>query len=56
MRLIKGAYWDYEVIHAEQMGWPVPGLDRQTGDRRLFRADGGDVRRRRSRSGRARAA
>ena len=24
VRLIKGAYWDYEVIHAEEMGWPVP--------------------------------
>ena len=24
VRLIKGAYWDYEVIHARQMGWPVP--------------------------------
>ncbi len=24
LRLIKGAYWDYEVVHAEQMGWPVP--------------------------------
>ena len=24
VRLIKGAYWDYELIHAEQMGWPVP--------------------------------
>jgi RHH-type proline utilization regulon transcriptional repressor/proline dehydrogenase/delta 1-pyrroline-5-carboxylate dehydrogenase len=24
VRLIKGAYWDYEVIHAEQMGWPIP--------------------------------
>jgi len=24
VRLIKGAYWDYEVTHAEQMGWPVP--------------------------------
>ncbi|MEX2213038.1 MAG: proline dehydrogenase family protein [Phycisphaeraceae bacterium] len=24
VRLVKGAYWDYEVIHAEQMGWPVP--------------------------------
>ncbi len=24
VRLIKGAYWDYEVIHAERMGWPVP--------------------------------
>jgi len=24
VRLIKGAYWDYEVTRAEQMGWPVP--------------------------------
>ncbi len=24
VRLIKGAYWDYEVIHSDQMGWPVP--------------------------------
>ncbi len=24
VRLVKGAYWDYEVIHARQMGWPVP--------------------------------
>jgi RHH-type proline utilization regulon transcriptional repressor/proline dehydrogenase/delta 1-pyrroline-5-carboxylate dehydrogenase len=24
VRLIKGAYWDYEVSHAEQKGWPVP--------------------------------
>jgi RHH-type proline utilization regulon transcriptional repressor/proline dehydrogenase/delta 1-pyrroline-5-carboxylate dehydrogenase len=24
VRLVKGAYWDYQVIHAEQMGWPVP--------------------------------
>jgi RHH-type proline utilization regulon transcriptional repressor/proline dehydrogenase/delta 1-pyrroline-5-carboxylate dehydrogenase len=24
VRLIKGAYWDYEVIHAEMMGWPIP--------------------------------
>jgi RHH-type proline utilization regulon transcriptional repressor/proline dehydrogenase/delta 1-pyrroline-5-carboxylate dehydrogenase len=24
VRLIKGAYWDYEVINAEKMGWPVP--------------------------------
>ncbi|HBO46149.1 MAG TPA: hypothetical protein DD670_19940, partial [Planctomycetaceae bacterium] len=24
VRLIKGAYWDYEVASAEQMGWPVP--------------------------------
>ncbi len=24
IRLVKGAYWDYETIHAEQMGWPCP--------------------------------
>lgn len=24
VRLVKGAYWDYETIHAQQMGWPVP--------------------------------
>ena len=24
VRLIKGAYWDFETIHAEQMGWPCP--------------------------------
>ena len=24
VRLVKGAYWDYQTIHAEQMGWPSP--------------------------------
>ncbi|MSR43945.1 MAG: aldehyde dehydrogenase family protein [Phycisphaerales bacterium] len=24
VRLVKGAYWDSETIHAEQCGWPVP--------------------------------
>jgi RHH-type proline utilization regulon transcriptional repressor/proline dehydrogenase/delta 1-pyrroline-5-carboxylate dehydrogenase len=24
VRLIKGAYWDYEVATAERLGWPVP--------------------------------
>ena len=24
VRLVKGAYWDYETIHAEMMGWPTP--------------------------------
>ena len=24
VRLVKGAYWDFETIHAEQMGWEVP--------------------------------
>jgi RHH-type proline utilization regulon transcriptional repressor/proline dehydrogenase/delta 1-pyrroline-5-carboxylate dehydrogenase len=30
VRLVKGAYWDYETIHAEQMGWPVPVWPRKT--------------------------
>ncbi len=24
VRLVKGAYWDYETIHAQSTGWPVP--------------------------------
>lgn len=24
VRLVKGAYWDFEVIHAKQKGWPIP--------------------------------
>ncbi len=24
IRLVKGAYWDFETIHAELMGWPCP--------------------------------
>ena len=24
VRLVKGAYWDYETIEAEQRGWPIP--------------------------------
>lgn len=24
VRLVKGAYWDYEVIHTKQNNWPVP--------------------------------
>ena len=24
IRLVKGAYWDYEVIHAQQNNWPIP--------------------------------
>ena len=30
VRLIKGAYWDYEVIHAETMGWPIPVWTRKS--------------------------
>ena len=24
VRLVKGAYWDFETIHADQQGWPCP--------------------------------
>ena len=24
VRLVKGAYWDYEVLLAQQLGWPIP--------------------------------
>ena len=24
VRLVKGAYWDYETLHAQQHGWPIP--------------------------------
>jgi RHH-type proline utilization regulon transcriptional repressor/proline dehydrogenase/delta 1-pyrroline-5-carboxylate dehydrogenase len=24
VRLVKGAYWDYEVTHSRQNGWPIP--------------------------------
>ena len=24
VRLVKGAYWDYEVVEAEQKNWPIP--------------------------------
>lgn len=24
VRLVKGAYWDYELVSAESIGWPVP--------------------------------
>jgi RHH-type proline utilization regulon transcriptional repressor/proline dehydrogenase/delta 1-pyrroline-5-carboxylate dehydrogenase len=29
VRLVKGAYWDYETIHAELMGWPTPVWSRK---------------------------
>lgn len=24
VRLVKGAYWDYETVHAQAEGWPIP--------------------------------
>ena len=29
IRLVKGAYWDYEVLMARQLGWPVPVYQRK---------------------------
>lgn len=29
VRLVKGAYWDYETIRARQHGWPVPVFERK---------------------------
>ncbi len=40
VRLIKGAYWDYEVINADKYGLACACMDRQTRNRRLFRAYG----------------
>src|SRR5262249_8804645 len=30
IRLIKGAYWDYETVLARQRGWPVPVFQQKT--------------------------
>lgn len=36
VRLVKGAYWDHEVVEAAQHGWPVPVFtDRAACDRRF---------------------
>ncbi len=29
VRLVKGAYWDYETVHARLQGWPVPVYERK---------------------------
>ena len=29
VRLVKGAYWDYETVYAAQRGWPVPVFERK---------------------------
>jgi RHH-type proline utilization regulon transcriptional repressor/proline dehydrogenase/delta 1-pyrroline-5-carboxylate dehydrogenase len=29
IRLVKGAYWDYEIIMARQRGWPIPVFTRK---------------------------
>jgi RHH-type proline utilization regulon transcriptional repressor/proline dehydrogenase/delta 1-pyrroline-5-carboxylate dehydrogenase len=38
IRLVKGAYWDYETIHATQEGWPSPvWLDKADSDAQFER-------------------
>ncbi len=36
VRLVKGAYWDYEVIHAQEQGWPVPVWTRKSASDACF--------------------
>jgi RHH-type proline utilization regulon transcriptional repressor/proline dehydrogenase/delta 1-pyrroline-5-carboxylate dehydrogenase len=31
VRLVKGAYWDYETVIAQQKGWPIPVFDFKAG-------------------------
>ena len=38
VRLVKGAYWDYETVHAEATGWPVPVFREEVAVRRQLRA------------------
>jgi RHH-type proline utilization regulon transcriptional repressor/proline dehydrogenase/delta 1-pyrroline-5-carboxylate dehydrogenase len=38
IRLVKGAYWDFETVVAKQMGWEVPVVDEKARDRRGLRA------------------
>ena len=37
VRLIKGAYWDFETVQAAQEGWPVPVFAAKMADRRKLR-------------------
>jgi RHH-type proline utilization regulon transcriptional repressor/proline dehydrogenase/delta 1-pyrroline-5-carboxylate dehydrogenase len=38
IRLVKGAYWDHEVIEARQHGWPAPVFERKADCDRNFEA------------------
>ncbi len=33
VRLVKGAYWDYETVIAQAHGWPIPVFPAEMGDR-----------------------
>jgi len=38
VRLVKGAYWDHEVVEARQHGWAVPVFERRADSDRNFEA------------------
>jgi RHH-type transcriptional regulator, proline utilization regulon repressor / proline dehydrogenase / delta 1-pyrroline-5-carboxylate dehydrogenase len=38
VRLVKGAYWDYETVVAHQKGWPVPVFELKAGTDANFEA------------------
>jgi len=38
IRLVKGAYWDYETVMAAQRGWPVPVFTRKSATDAQFEA------------------
>ena len=37
IRLVKGAYWDYETVMARQRGWAIPGVAQEAAVRRQLR-------------------
>ncbi len=38
IRLVKGAYWDHELVHARQLGWAVPVWEDRASCDRCFEA------------------
>jgi proline dehydrogenase len=38
VRLVKGAYWDHELVHARQQGWEAPVFDDKAATDRNFEA------------------
>jgi len=38
VRLVKGAYWDHELVEARQQGWPTPVFERKADCDRNFEA------------------
>lgn len=38
IRLVKGAYWDHELVEARQQGWPAPVFERKADCDRNFEA------------------